>query len=249
MSARRWLVPLGLVTITSVAAVITAASAALCEASLRVAKRTSGGSAPVALYAGADWRTIRIRASDGIALAGWFVRPRTEQRGRCVVVLHGIGDTRMGSAGFAPLFLARGYNVLLPDSRGHGSSGGDLVTFGVREKYDVLDWVRWMRAEGCTHIYGLGESLDASVLIETVAIDSVFRAIVAECPYLDLRAIAEYRVREHLHVPRWISGVTSKAVVAGGMVYAKCGTDLICGKPPRSRRWRSRKHRFSNPRE
>jgi esterase/lipase len=66
---------------------------------------------------------------------------------------------------------------LLPDSRGHGRNGGELVTFGVLEKYDVLDWVRWMRAEGCTHIYALGESLGGSVLIQTVAVDPVFRAI------------------------------------------------------------------------
>src|ERR1022692_3859651 len=103
----------------------------------------------------------------------------------------------------------------------HGRSGGELVTFGVREKYDVLDWVRWMRAEGCTHIYALGESLGASVLIQTVAVDPVFRAIVAECAYVDLQTIAEYRVREHLHLPKCVSGIAARVVVSSGMAYAK----------------------------
>jgi dipeptidyl aminopeptidase/acylaminoacyl peptidase len=131
------------------------------------------------------------------------------------------------------MFLARGYDVLLPDSRGHGRSGGELVTFGVREKYDVLDWVRWLRSEGCTQIYALGESLGASVLIQTVAVDPVFRAIVAESPYLDLQAIAEYRVREHLHFPKWVSGVAARVVVGGGMVYAnvRYGLDLTEASP------------------
>jgi dipeptidyl aminopeptidase/acylaminoacyl peptidase len=103
----------------------------------------------------------------------------------------------------------------------------------VREKYDVLDWVRWMRAEGCTHIYALGESLGASVLIQTVAVDPVFRAIVAECAYVDLQTIAEYRVREHLHLPKCVSGIAARVVVSSGMAYAKVryGLDLTEASP------------------
>ena len=36
------------------------------------------------------------------------------------------------------MFLEEGYSVLLPDSRGHGTSGGELVTYGLLEKRDVL---------------------------------------------------------------------------------------------------------------
>ena len=43
-------------------------------------------------------------------------------------------------------------------------------------------------------MYGLGESLGASILIQATAREPVFRAIVAECPFADLRAIAEFRV-------------------------------------------------------
>jgi fermentation-respiration switch protein FrsA (DUF1100 family) len=119
------------------------------------------------------------------------------------------------------MFLARGYDVLLPDSRGHGSSEGEIVTFGVREKYDVLAWAKWMREEGCTQIHALGESLGAAVLIQASALKPLFRAIVAECAYTDLRTIAIYRVREYLSFPRWLSGVVAEVVVAGGLAYAR----------------------------
>ena len=149
------------------------------------------------------------------------------------MILHGIGDSRLGAAGFAPIFLARGYDVLLPDSRGHGASEGEIVTFGVREKYDVLAWVRWMRDEGCTDLYALGESLGAAVLIQTIGLKPVFRAIVAECAYTDLRTIAIYRVREHLSLPKWLSGVVAEVVVTGGLVYARAryGVNLAEASP------------------
>jgi fermentation-respiration switch protein FrsA (DUF1100 family) len=116
-------------------------------------------------------------------------------------VLHGIGDSRVGSAGFAPIFLQDGYSVLLPDSRGHGASEGKFVTYGLLEKHDTLAWAEWMRRAGCVKLYGLGESLGAAVLIQTVAIRPVFAAIVAECAFADLREIAEYRVRSMLPLP------------------------------------------------
>jgi predicted acyl esterase len=89
----------------------------------------------------------------------------THPNGNCVAILHDISDSRVGSAGFAPMFLNAGYAVLLPDSRGHGASEGQYVTYGLLEKYDVIAWSRL--AEECTlrGNYALGESLGASILI------------------------------------------------------------------------------------
>lgn len=157
---------------------------------------------------------------DGAALEAWFVSRAATHGGRCVAVLHGIGDSKLGAAGFAPMFLAEGYSVLLPDSRGHGNSGGELVTYGLLEKRDALEWAHWMRREGCTAIYALGESLGAAVLIQASALEPAFRAVVAECPYVDLRAIGEYRIQGLLGLPGWAAMPVARIAVAGGMVYA-----------------------------
>jgi len=153
------------------ALVLTGAAAVFCQATLHVPRRAPGNLALAqTIYPGAAWRTVSIRAIDGAVLEAWFVEPSAKPSGRCVAVLHGIADSRSGAAGFAPMFLAEGYAVLLPDSRGHGQSGGEFVTYGLLEKRDVLEWAHWMRSEGCAEIYGLGESLGASILIQATAI-------------------------------------------------------------------------------
>ena len=166
------------------------------------------------------WPTISIRAFDGVQLDNWFVRPEVPN-GNCVIVLHGIGDSRQGSAGYASLFLDRGYSVLLPDSRGHGTSGGELVTYGLWEKYDVLNWAHWLRQQNCQALYGLGESLGGSVLIQAAALGPDFHAIVAESPFADLRAIAESRIQQMVHFAPWL-------LVPNSMTFAKYryGLDL-----------------------
>ena len=119
------------------------------------------------------------------------------------------------------MFLPLGYSVLAPDNRAHGESGGPVVTYGLLEKYDVVDWAHWLRTQGCQKIYGLGESLGASILIQASAAEPVFSAVVAECPYSNLRQMAEYRVRGMLRVlPGVVSGTIASVTTDAGLFYA-----------------------------
>ncbi len=197
--------------------------AVFCNATLRVHRRL-GAAPPTA-------SSVRIVAADGANLDGWWLQPSTAN-GNCVTVLHGIADSRVGSAGFAPMFLNEGYRVLLPDSRAHGTSGGTYVTFGLLEKDDVIRWAYWMKQQGCNKLYALGESLGASILIQAAELQPVFSAIAAECPYADLREVAEYRVHHMAGVPT----VLATALIRGAMIYARVvdGLNLSEVSPVRS---------------
>jgi pimeloyl-ACP methyl ester carboxylesterase len=178
---------------------------------------------------------VSVAARDQAKLVAWWLRPPKPYT-VCVIVLHGIKDSRRNSVVFAPMFLAHDYAVLVPDSRGHGESGGAILTYGLLEKYDVIDWTHWMRSQGCQKIYGLGESLGASILIQAAAVETSFSAIVAECAYADLREIAEYRMREVLPLPSFVAVPIAKLIVFSGMVYADVayGLDLREVSPVKS---------------
>jgi pimeloyl-ACP methyl ester carboxylesterase len=179
--------------------------------------------------------TVEVPANDNVTLSGWWLGSG-DPNGNCVIVLHGIADSRAGSVRFVPMFLANGYRVLLPDSRAHGASGGKFVTYGLLEKYDVIVWTHWMKSEGCRRVYGLGESLGASILIQAAAIEPVFAAIVAESPFADLREIAEYRIRRMLPMPAVIGSPLARLAVSSGMFYARLvdGFDFTQVSPVKS---------------
>lgn len=185
--------------------------AVFCGATLHVARKLG----PTPSNAVVVW----MLAGDKANLSAWWFSP-AKPTGNCVLVLHGIADSRVGSSGFAPMFLNEGYAVLLPDSRAHGASGGQFVTYGLLEKYDIIAWADWMKGAGCHNLYALGESLGASILIQAAAIQPAFAAIVAECPYADLRETAEYRVRQMLGLPNFIAGPAAMLVVSSGVLYA-----------------------------
>ena len=99
---------------------------------------------------------VAIRARDGATLNAWSIRPRNSN-GRVVILLHGLGDNRLGMIGYAELFLGHGFSVLMPDARAHGTSGGQLSTYGLLESEDIHRWFDWLQQNqhpGC--IFGLG---------------------------------------------------------------------------------------------
>lgn len=156
----------------------------------------------VARQTGATWTDAQVTARDGARLDAWFFRPR-EPNGSVAILLHGVSDTRRGVLGHAAFLLRSGFSVLTPDSRGHGASGGDLITYGLREAGDVHAWSDWLfRKPEVKRLYGLGESLGAAILLQSLPKEPRFRAIVAECPFATFEEVAYDRMARISRMPK-----------------------------------------------
>ena len=156
---------------------------------------------------------VSLTTPDGTVLKGWWFMPHGPTT-RAVIVCHGIADSAMGSMGFAPLFLRNGYAVLVPESRGHGASQG-FVSFGVQESTDVLQWVQWVKGQGTSSVYGLGESLGGAILLQSLARGADFRAIVAESSYASFKEVADDRIG------KFVGPFFAPIIVREAMLYAR----------------------------
>jgi dipeptidyl aminopeptidase/acylaminoacyl peptidase len=153
----------------------------------------------------AGWRAVEVRAADGVPLRGWLFTP-AHPNGAGVIALHGVGDNRGGMLGHVDFLLGAGYTVLAPDCRGHGASGGDVITFGVREARDLEPWESFLLASpNVERIYGIGQSMGASILLESLAQPTRLRAVVADCPFASFHEIACERLAQRGTVGRLIS--------------------------------------------
>jgi pimeloyl-ACP methyl ester carboxylesterase len=136
----------------------------------------------------AKLQPLTIKATDGVELHAWYSVP-AHDNGNAVILLHGIGDNRLGVAGYGHMFLQQGYRVLLPDSRAHGESGGQIATYGLRESDDVHRWVSWLYERGATCVDGFGESMGHLVTIPAFT-PSPFVDILARVRKNKTRAVA-----------------------------------------------------------
>ena len=141
----------------------------------------------------AEVKAVSLAAGDGAILRAWWVVP-TQPNGRAVLLLHGIGVNLVDMSGYADIFVGKGYDVLLPDSRGHGESGGRVATFGLLERDDIRRWTAWTRtrAPGCTYL--LGESMGAAIALEATAITPGICATAVEDPFARFRPLVYERL-------------------------------------------------------
>ncbi len=190
------------------------------------------GKAPdeaLARAVGFPWQPAEVTASDGAVLRAWLFTPR-KPNGGAVILLHGVGDTRAGVLGHAAYLLEAGYTVLTPDSRDHGASGGTYVTYGVKEAGDVHTWADWLTHHTpFSRLYGMGESMGAAVVLQSLAVEPRWRAIVAECPYATFTEVAIDRLSERGFPPRF----SLWPVIGTGYLYARLryGVDLRLASP------------------
>ncbi len=211
---------LGVLTLQTVAAIF------LCEGTLHLKHKPLTADMRAlaesdARQLGAKTDDVQIASFDGAKLSVWFFRPE-QGNGDAVIVLHGQGDNRAGAAGFAPMLLRHHYAVLAPDARDHGESGGDLATYGLYEARDLSRWVDWLATQnyhGC--VYGLGESMGASILLQALPEEPRFCAVVAESPFASFREVAYDRMGQKVGAGPWAGRALFWPLVSEAFLYAR----------------------------
>ncbi len=164
---------------------------------------------------------VAIVARDGATLRAWSIRPPVSN-GNAVILLHGLGDNRTGMTGYAELLLSHGFSVLMPDARAHGASGGSLATFGLLESDDIhlwLDWIAQNDHPAC--IFGLGESMGAAQLLQSLGTETRFCAVVAESPFASFREIGYDRVGQKFNTGSWLGRTILRPIVEFAFLYAR----------------------------
>lgn len=77
------------------------------------------------------------------------------------------------------------------DSRAHGESGGDMATYGWKERHDTVAVVDTLYStEKVSHLYALGVSMGAAVALQSAVVEPRIEGVVAEDPFADLREVS-----------------------------------------------------------
>ena len=184
----------------------------------------------------ATFDEVAIAAGDQASLRAWSMRP-SGWNGSEIILLHGQADNRAGMLGTADMLLRNGYAVLLPDARGHGESGGQIATYGVKEAGDVRRWFDWVRgSHRPTCIDGLGDSMGAAELLRSLAEEGEFCAVVAESAFGTFEEAAYDRLGQQFRMGPWLGRTLLRPAVEAGLLYArmKYGVDLRQANPQRA---------------
>ncbi len=178
---------------------------------------------------------LRYRGSrlDPVELSAVFASPDQDtSSGATVLFLHGKGGNSAEWRPEAIRALACGYNVLLPDLRGHGESEGTFVTYGFLETEDLANAI-----SRASERFGFdperlgvhGCSAGASLAIEFAADREGVRALWIESPYADPRAMARHYLSLVTGLPSWFLALTGRFAVRGAVEHVRRALGLSKG--------------------
>ena len=166
------------------------------------------------------FQRIFIEARDGITLAGKYYHMK--DGAPLILFFHGYRGTSLRDGNGILLYAKKaGYNALLVDQRCHGKSGGKSITFGIKERYDCMDWIRYVnrRFGDQTPIVLAGISMGASTVLmaSNLGLPANVKGIMADCPYSEPKEILR-AVMKQLKLP---VNVTYTAVRIGAKVFGR----------------------------
>lgn len=139
--------------------------------------------------------SVSLPSESGSVVAGWHARAKSSLG--VVVLLHGIGGSRLSMLERARWLHAEGYSVVLIDLQAHGESPGTHITTGYLEKHDVKAAVEYARREHPGERIGvLGVSLGGASALLASPLD--IDALVVESVFPDIRSAVHNRVAARL---------------------------------------------------
>ncbi len=91
-----------------------------------------------------------------------------------------------------------GHNILLIDQRAHGKSGGNTITFGIKERYDILDWANYVANRFPNNkimLYGISMGGASVLYASELNLPKQVVGICADCPFSSPRDILKRTVK------------------------------------------------------
>lgn len=147
-----------------------------------------------------EWQQI---STDGLKLSAIYL-PATDSH-KTAIVAHGYMGNAETMANYAKMFHDLGYNVLVPDARGHGKSEGDYIGFGWHERKDYVKWIdQVLETNGQLEeivLYGISMGAATVMMTSGESLPTNVKAIIEDCGYSSVNEELAYQLNELFSLP------------------------------------------------
>ena len=156
------------------------------------------------------YREIRIVSRDGLNLyaklyspdciknpekflsASWH--PSENTTNTVSILMHGWhGIAERDFAAGVQIHLSHGDTVILADERAHNKSSGHTITFGIKERYDLLDWINYaidsFGSDVNLIIHGVSMGAATVLMTSGLSLPANVKGVIADSPYTSAKEI------------------------------------------------------------
>jgi uncharacterized protein len=167
------------------------------------------------LFLNGDWiewvaaqkfERLTLTSRDGLKLSGYYL-PASKPTDKLIILTHGyLGNAKQMGLFGQYYHKDLGYNIFMPDARGHGKSEGKYYGFGWPDRLDLIDWTSLLveRLGPDTEVAYHGLSMGAATVLMASGEEELPRqvkAIIADSPYESVYQLFKYQMNRMFHLP------------------------------------------------
>lgn len=172
---------------------------------------------------------VSITSHDGLTLRGYYYE--YAKNAPIEILFHGYrGNAERDLCGAVHRCFNLGRSALIVDHRASGRSDGHVITFGIKERLDALDWINFAidKFGKDAKLIITGISMGAATVMMTLnePIPENVIGALADCGYTSPEEIIKKVLRD-LHLPVWIFYPFIKL---GARVFGRFNLEECCAK-------------------
>jgi len=149
---------------------------------------------------------VSIESADGLNLSGVYIESESTSK-KVAILAHGYAGNLEQMAPYVKLYHDMGFNVLVPDARGHGTSEGDYIGFGWHERKDYLQWIQLMIDKVGTDaelaLFGISMGGVTVMNVSGEELPDNVKVIVEDCGYSSLNGELTYQLKDMYDLPEF----------------------------------------------
>ncbi len=168
---------------------------------------------------------VQTTSYDGLKLSGRYYH-QSDDAPLCIC-FHGYRGSAIFDMSIMGQFLQNeGYNVILVDQRAHFHSGGHTITYGIRERRDVLSWIKYANerfgSDKPIYLFGISMGATTVVMASGLNLPDNVKMICADCPFSSPKDIIYYVAKRWYKFPNLLWAlIRASALVYGHLIIPR----------------------------
>lgn len=150
------------------------------------------------------YNVVYIETIDGLTLyTEEYIQP--EPTNKWLIAVHGYTSTHNTVTDIAAEFYEKGYNVIVPDLRGHGLSEGDWITMGDKDGRDVVTIAEYIVSKNSdAEIILFGQSMGAATVMMASGEEDLpeqVKLVIEDCGYTHAATMFAEQIEFRFGIP------------------------------------------------
>lgn len=188
-----------------------------------------------------DAQTWHLTVKDGTKLVANYV-PAAKKTNKTAIVIHGFGVDHKAMVPYGEMFHRMGYNVLMPDNRAAGKSGGKYIGFGYLDAKDYKQWINQVISKNGqdSDITIMGASMGAAttMMLSGMNPPKQVSAYIEDAGYTSVADEIYYQAGDMYGMPNWLAKglvpiVSTYSKVMAGYDYFEASSVKLLAKNTR----------------